>query len=181
MYKDEQELDLNEYARVMINGAKKTGCRLALEPGRFISGNSGILCARVLYRKETDHKTFLIVDAAMNDLIRPAFYGSWHEIHPVKQRGREMETVDVVGPICETGDFLAKDRSLPRMEAGDALAVFSAGAYGFVMSSNYNSRPRAAEAMVINGEAHLIRERETLDDLTRGERIPEILLDGKGS
>lgn len=181
VYKDETELDLNEYARVMMDGAAKAECRLALEPGRYISGNSGILCARVLYRKETGHKTFIIIDGAMNDLIRPSFYGSWHEIRPVELRGREIETVDVVGPICESGDFLAKERSLPRMEAGETLAVFSAGAYGFVMSSNYNSRPRAAEAMTIGGEGLLIRERETLDDLTRGERIPEILRDGKES
>ena len=175
VYKDETELPIDEYARIMTETAERTGCRLALEPGRYISGNAGILCARVLYRKEAGHKTFLIVDGAMNDLIRPAFYGSWHNILPTAQQGRPLETVDVVGPVCESGDFFAKDREIPRAEAGETLAVFSAGAYGFVMSSNYNSRPRAAEAMVVGAEAHLIRERESLEDLTRGETIPEIL------
>lgn len=175
VYRDETTIDVGEYAACLRKHAEALGCQLILEPGRFISGNSGIMCTRVVYRKEAGHKTFIIVDGAMNDLIRPAFYESYHAIGPVTGAGRATETVDVVGPVCESGDFLAKDRELERVEEGDLLAVSSAGAYGFVMSSNYNSRPRAAEILVIGETAHVVRRRETLDDLTRGESIPAAL------
>lgn len=175
VYRDETTVDVGEYAACLRRHADALGCQLILEPGRFISGNSGIMCTRVVYRKEAGHKTFIIVDGAMNDLLRPAFYDSYHAINPVSGAGRPTETVDVVGPVCESGDFLAKDREMERVEEGDLLAVSSAGAYGFVMSSNYNSRPRAAEVLVIGDTASVVRQRETLDDLTRGESIPDAL------
>jgi len=139
-------------------------------------GNAGIMSTRVLYVKEGTSKKFVIVDAAMNDLVRPAFYDSFHRIEPVHVGGSESrEVVDIVGPICESGDFLARDRSFPEVSAGDLLAVFSAGAYGFVMSSNYNTRPRAAEVLV-SGERYCeIRARETLEDLLKAESIAEFL------
>jgi diaminopimelate decarboxylase len=142
-----------------------------------IVGNAGILATRVLYTKEGEAKRFVIVDAAMNDLIRPSLYGAYHEIRPLEERlvGGHKETVDVVGPVCESGDFLAKDRALPVVKAGDVLAVMSAGAYGFVMSSNYNSRPRVPEVLVHGNEVHAIRARESFDDLVRGEQIPAFL------
>jgi diaminopimelate decarboxylase len=147
-----------------------------MEPGRVIVGNAGILVTRVLYTKEGEAKRFVIVDAAMNDLLRPSLYGAYHEIKPVRETPHaKTHTVDVVGPVCESGDFLAKDRSMPDSGAGDLLAVMSAGAYGFVMSSNYNSRPRVPEVMVKGGEIHVIRARETYEDLIRGEAIPEFL------
>ncbi len=175
VYRDEATIDLADYASCLRRHADALGCRLILEPGRFISGNSGIMCAQVVYRKEAGHKTFIIVDGAMNDLIRPAFYESYHAIRPVSGAGRDTETVDVVGPVCESGDFLAKDREMERLDEGDMLAVFSAGAYGFVMSSNYNSRPRAAEVLVMGDQASVVRERETAEDLFRGESIPSAL------
>ena len=139
-------------------------------------GNAGIMSTRVLYVKEGTSKKFVIVDAAMNDLVRPAFYDSFHRIEPVRGGGSESrEVVDIVGPICESGDFLARDRSFPEVSAGELLAVFSAGAYGFVMSSNYNTRPRAAEVLV-SGERYCeIRARETLEDLLKAESIAEFL------
>lgn len=150
---------------------------LIMEPGRVIVGNAGILVTKVLYMKEGEAKKFVIVDAAMNDLIRPSLYGAYHEIRPLSEavlrRGKHQ--VDVVGPVCESGDFLAKDRSLPDVRPGEALAVMSAGAYGFVMSSNYNSRPRAPEVLVKDGEIHVIRARESYHDLVKGEQIPAFL------
>ncbi|HEY6972839.1 MAG TPA: diaminopimelate decarboxylase [Nitrospiraceae bacterium] len=150
---------------------------LIMEPGRVIVGNAGILVTKVLYMKEGEAKKFVIVDAGMNDLIRPSLYGAYHEIRPlseaVLQRGKHQ--VDVVGPVCESGDFLAKDRSLPDVRPGEMLAVMSAGAYGFVMSSNYNSRPRVPEALVKDGEIHVIRARESYSDLVKGEQIPAFL------
>ncbi len=137
----------------------------------MIVGNAGELLTRVLYRKRSGGKRFLVVDAAMNDLIRPSLYGSFHRILPVVEAEREEETVDVVGPVCESGDFLARDRSLPRAEPGELLAVMSADAYGFGMSSNYNSRRRAAEVMVDGRDFLVVRERESLEDLVRGERV----------
>jgi diaminopimelate decarboxylase len=133
---------------------------------------SGCLLTRVLYRKETAYKNFVIVDAAMNDLARPALYDAYHPIWPVKKSGGKTFTADVVGPVCESGDYLAKARSLPRPRAGDFLAVLGAGAYGFSMSSQYNSRPRAAEVLVLKNKWWVIRARETLGDLVRGEKIP---------
>jgi len=140
-----------------------------IEPGRSIVGNAGVLLTRVLYRKKTGDKEFVVVDAAMNDLIRPALYGAHHEILPARQNDAPKLRVDVVGPVCETGDFLARDRELPEVLPGDLLAVCSAGAYGFAQSSNYNSRPRAAEILVEGAAWRVIRRRETFDDLIRGE------------
>ncbi|MBP1726777.1 MAG: diaminopimelate decarboxylase, partial [Deltaproteobacteria bacterium] len=150
-------------------------CRLIFEPGRVIVGNAGILVTRVLYLKEGPAKNFIIVDAGMNDLIRPSLYGSYHQIQPVADRKRPQIRADVVGPICETGDFFARDRNLPQMEQGEMLAVMSAGAYGFSMSSNYNTRPRAAEVLVRGDRFQVIRSRETYEDLLRGEHIPSFL------
>jgi diaminopimelate decarboxylase len=143
--------------------------KLMIEPGRSIVGQAGVLLARTLYRKAAGDKVFLIIDAAMNDLIRPALYQSHHEILPVVEAEREKITADVVGPVCETGDFLARNRQMPDVEPGELLAIATAGAYGFVLSSNYNSRPRAAEILVEGSDWRVIRERETLADLVRGE------------
>ncbi len=140
-----------------------------IEPGRSIVANAGVLLARVLYRKKTGDKEFVIVDAAMNDLIRPALYGAHHEIIPVRETGAPASRVDVVGPVCETGDFLARDRELPGVFPGDLVAICSAGAYGFVQSSNYNARPRAAEVLVDGAAWSIARRRETYEDLVRGE------------
>lgn len=170
-YGEEQVPYPVDYARALAPVLKEHGCTVILETGRMIVGNAGVLLTRVLYRKRSGRKNFLVVDAAMNDLIRPSLYGSYHRIVPVVQGEREEETVDVVGPVCESGDFLARDRSLPRAEPGELLAVMSAGAYGFVMSSNYNSRRRAAEVMVDGRDFLVVRERESLDDLVRGERV----------
>ena len=149
---------------------------MIMEPGRVIVGNAGILVTKVLYIKDSEAKRFVIVDAGMNDLIRPSLYGAFHDIRPVLEPAETRTAkVDVVGPICESGDFLAQDRVLPVVQSGDLLAVMSAGAYGFVMSSNYNSRPRPPEVMVREGQVHLIRARETYEDLVRGETIPEFL------
>ncbi len=148
---------------------------LILEPGRVIISNAGILVTRVLYTKSTKNKRFIIVDAGMNDLIRPALYNSFHAVQPVKMTHSEMFVADLVGPVCETGDFLAKDRKMPPFEPGDLVAVMSAGAYSFSMASNYNSRPRPAEVMVKGKLFSIIRSREVYDDLISGEAIPEFL------
>ena len=149
---------------------------LICEPGRVIVGNAGVLLTKTLYLKQSEIKNFVIVDAAMNDLIRPAFYDSYHAIWPVEKRGGAAYVADVVGPICETGDFLARDRSLAQKPVqGDLLALMSAGAYGFTMSSNYNTRPRVAEVMVKGAEFAVVRKREELEDLIRGETIPSFL------
>ncbi|HVT87284.1 MAG TPA: diaminopimelate decarboxylase [Tepidisphaeraceae bacterium] len=174
----------SEHAKALLPFLIGKPYKVALEPGRYIAGNSGIMLTRVLYRKTGGDKKFVIVDAGMNDLIRPAFYGSFHFVWPVKPepgnvpegRNRDIqpidgETVDVVGPICESGDFLAKDRPLPQTRRGDLLSVFTAGAYGFAMSSNYNNRPRAAEVLVDGSSYKVIRRRETLEDLVALERI----------
>lgn len=152
-------------------------CVLIMEPGRVIVGNAGILVTRLLYMKDGEAKRFMIVDAAMNDLIRPSLYGAYHEIRPVLETAPNApkHTVDVVGPVCESGDFLAKDREMPDAKAGDLLAVMSAGAYGFVMASNYNSRPRVPEVLVKGREIHVIRGRESYEDLIHGESIPAFL------
>jgi diaminopimelate decarboxylase len=165
--------DLAEALSPLLGDLK---CRLIMEPGRSIVGNAGILVTRVLYNKETEAKRFVIVDAAMNDLLRPSLYDAHHEIQSVRQTtGLPETTVDVVGPICESGDFLAKDRKMINPEAGDLLAVMSSGAYGFTMASNYNSRPRVAEVLVKDTHMHIIRAREEYDDLIRGEVVPEFL------
>jgi diaminopimelate decarboxylase len=176
-YSDETPPLPQDLADVISPLVRDLDVTLIMEPGRVIVGNAGILVTKVLYLKEGEAKKFVIVDAGMNDLIRPSLYGAYHEIRPlsesVLQRGKHQ--VDVVGPVCESGDFLAKDRSLPNVRPGEVLAVMSAGAYGFVMSSNYNSRPRVSEALVKDGEIHVIRERESYDDLVKGEKIPAFL------
>jgi len=165
----------SEYARAIIEAASDMGCTFIFEPGRVLVGNAGILVTQVLYKKENAAKKFFVVDAGMNDLIRPSLYGSFHKLLPVKLTEREEITADIVGPICESGDFLAKGRRLRALERGELLAVMSAGAYGFTMSSNYNSRPRVPEVLVCDANWHLIRERETKEDLIRGENIPDFL------
>jgi len=156
---------------------KDLGLTLVMEPGRVIVGNAGILVTKALYEKAGETKHFIIVDAAMNDLLRPSLYGAYHEIRPVNEEAghRAKHQKDIVGPVCESGDFLAKDRILAAVKPGELLAVMSAGAYGFVMASNYNSRPRVPEVLVKGGEIHVIRARETYDDLIKGETIPEFL------
>jgi len=168
-YDDEEPPHPKELGNVLLPLIKDTGCTLILEPGRVLTGNAGMLLTKVLYLKTGEVKNFVIVDAGMNDLIRPSLYEAHHEILPVEKRAGESFTADVVGPICESGDFLAKDRKLMKPETGDLLAVMSAGAYGFTMSSNYNSRPRVAEVMVDGDTYTIIRKRETYEDLIRGE------------
>jgi diaminopimelate decarboxylase len=172
-YQDETPPSRDEYAAVLLPTLRALNVTVVLEPGRSIVGDAGALLTRALYRKAGTDKTFVIVDAAMNDLIRPAFYGAHHEIRPVAQSGagRPLETVDVVGPICESGDFLAKERALPRVEETDLLAIMQSGAYGFAMASNYNARPRAAEVLVHGTGYTIVRRRETYEDLVAGETI----------
>jgi diaminopimelate decarboxylase len=180
----DQALPVTEHAKALMPLLKDKSYRIALEPGRYIAANAGILLTRVLYRKQSGERKYVIVDAGMNDLIRPTLYEAYHHIWPAKPdaanvpnpRGkafepRDGETVDVVGPICESGDYLAKNRPLPRTKRGDLLAVFTAGAYGFSMASNYNNRPRAAEVLVDKDQFRIIRRRETLDDLVRPEMV----------
>ncbi|MBI2987166.1 MAG: diaminopimelate decarboxylase [Deltaproteobacteria bacterium] len=174
-YKDEEPPHPEEYAGALIQGLEGLDVTLILEPGRVIVGNAGILVTEVLYLKETDEKKFVVVDGGMNDLIRPALYGSYQGIRPVVERKGEMIVADVVGPICESGDFFAKDRQIPRPQPGDLLAVMSAGAYGFTMSSNYNSHPKAAEVLVDGENFDVVRARENLEDLIKGEVIPPAL------
>lgn len=162
-----------DYAEALVRELGDEDVTLVLEPGRVLMGNAGILVSRVLYTKKAGKKTFVIIDAGMNDLLRPGLYNAFQEVVPVKKSRRRVITADVVGPICETTDFMARGRKIPEMKPGELVAVLSAGAYGFSMSSNYNSRPRAAEAMV-KGRTHvLIRRRESYEDLTHGERDRE--------
>ncbi len=174
-YKDEMPPHPEEYARAIIQGLEGLDVTLILEPGRVIVGNAGILITEVQYIKETDEKKFVIVDGGMNDLIRPALYGSYQAIQPVVEKNSEKIVADVVGPICESGDFFAKDREIARPRRGDLLAVMSAGAYGFTMASNYNSHPKPPEVLVDGDQYYVIRTRETMDDLIRGETIPAAL------
>ena len=172
-YRDEQPPQVGDYIAAVRQRLAGRDLALVFEPGRFIVANGGVLLTQVEYLKHTEHKDFAIVDAAMNDLIRPALYQAWMEVSAVQPRDGEARNYDLVGPICETGDFLAKDRQLV-LEEGDLLAVRSAGAYGFAMSSNYNTRGRAAEVMVDGEQAYEVRRRETLDELFAGEsRLPE--------
>ena len=169
---EERPLTINTYANALVPILEPLKLRILMEPGRFMVGNAGALLTKVLYLKQGNAKKFVIVDVGMNDLIRPALYEGWHQITPLKAAADStVEKVDVVGPICETGDFIAQDREIPPVVAGETLAVLSAGAYGFTMASNYNSRPLAAEILVDGKEAHLIRERQTLDDLIKGEHL----------
>jgi diaminopimelate decarboxylase len=174
-YDQEEPPRPREYARAIIQELGRGPYTLILEPGRVLVGNAGILVTRVLYLKKGEEKNFIVVDAGMNDLLRPSLYGSFHLIQPVVKKRRRKITADVVGPICESGDFLGKDRLLPRPEAGDLLAVMSAGAYGFSMSSNYNARPRMAEVLSEGKNFHVIRRRETYANLVAGEQVPEFL------
>ncbi|HQA04105.1 MAG TPA: diaminopimelate decarboxylase [Thermodesulfovibrio thiophilus] len=175
-YKDEEPPLPKDLANALIPLIKSKKGKIIVEPGRSIVGNAGILVTKVLYTKETGSKNFIIVDAGMNDLIRPSLYGSYHEILPVTPDKRQKIVADIVGPICESGDFLAKDREIEKITPGEYLAVMSAGAYGFSMSSNYNSRPRAAEVLVKGENYALIRKRETYKDLIKNEIIPEDIL-----
>ena len=174
-YSDESPPHPNEYAKALIKSLKETSLTLILEPGRVIVGNAGILVTRVLYRKSGQVKEFAVVDAAMNDLMRPTLYKAYHAIEPVKKVKGDTIKADVVGPICETGDFLALDRQISNVERGDLLAVMSAGAYGFTMSSNYCSRPRVPEVMVSGDRFEVVRRRETYEDLNKGESVPSFL------
>ena len=172
-YRDEKPPRHEDYAGVLVPLARELGVTVVIEPGRSIVGNAGVLLTRVLYRKTTEAKRFVVVDAAMNDLIRPSFYDAYHEIRPIDEARTTaaVETADVVGPICESGDFLAKDRALPTVAEGDLLALMSAGAYGFAMASNYNARPRAAEVLVDGAGYTIVRRRETYEDLVAGETM----------
>jgi diaminopimelate decarboxylase len=164
---------IGDYADAIVPSLRDLGIQILVEPGRFLVGNSGVLLTRVLYIKRSDAKTFAIVDAGMNDLIRPALYHSYHEIVPVKESKSKTESkinkIDIVGPVCESGDFFALDREMPELHEGDLLAIMSAGAYGFVMASNYNSRPLPAEALVRGDKFALIHKRQTWEDLVRDE------------
>lgn len=174
-YKEEQPPHPTEYAKAIIDAAKDMKCTFILEPGRVIVGNAGILVTQVLYTKTNEGKNFVIVDAGMNDLIRPSLYNSYHQIQPVREKERNTMQADIVGPICESGDYLAKGRNVPEFERGELMAVMSAGAYGFTMSSNYNSRPRVAEVLVKERRSYVIRRREMYPDIVKGEKIPNFL------
>jgi diaminopimelate decarboxylase len=161
-----------QYSAALLGPLRNIGLKIIIEPGRVLVGNAGILVTKVLYVKETDVKRFIVVDGAMNDLLRPVLYEAYHDIVPVIRRaGGDRQTADVVGPVCESGDFFARERDLPAVDSGDLLAVMSAGAYGFVMASNYNSRPRAAEVLIEGGDVHVIRERDGFEDIIRNEKI----------
>jgi diaminopimelate decarboxylase len=176
-YSDEKPPLPQDLSNAILPLVQDLNLTLVMEPGRVIVGNAGILVTKALYLKEGETKSFVIVDAAMNDLIRPSLYGAYHEIRPLDEEAghRAKHQMDIVGPICESGDFLAKDRSLAAVKPGELMAVMSAGAYGFVMASNYNSRPRVPEVLIKGGEIHVIRARETYDDLVKGETIPAFL------
>jgi diaminopimelate decarboxylase len=170
-YRDERPLSPGELASAVVPLVRESGLSLVLEPGRYLVGSAGVLLTTVLSRKHSGGKDLVIVDAGMNDLVRPSHYMAYHEIAEVEPRGRPPAEVDVVGPVCETGDFLARDRELPGLERGERMAVLGAGAYGFVMASNYNTRPRPAEVIVDEGRWWVSRPRERLDELYRTERV----------
>ena len=174
-YADETPPSLKEYAEAFVQNLEGMDLTLILEPGRVLVGNAGVLVTRVLYIKAGKGKNFVIVDAGMNDLMRPTLYNAFHAVEPVLRTEAPLTVADVVGPICESGDFLAVDRNLAEVNAEDLLAVMSTGAYGFVMSSNYCSRPRVAEVMVKNDQFHVVKERETYQDLVKGESIPSFM------
>jgi diaminopimelate decarboxylase len=168
-YREEHPFEFSRFFGELERRFRGQAFRPLLEPGRSVVGNAGVLLVRVLYVKETESKRFVVVDGGMNDLLRPALYGSYHEILPLEHRDGERSAADVVGPLCETGDFLARDRSLGELKPGDLVAVLGSGAYGFVLASNYNSRPKPAEVLIEGAEARLIRRRETADDLIAAE------------
>jgi diaminopimelate decarboxylase len=169
-YEKDRETPASDFADALMPDLKRSGLRLVLEPGRFIMGPSAVLLTRVLYIKQYGHKTFVITDAGMNDLLRPSHYASYHRIENAEMHdGRDELCLDIVGPICETGDFLALDRTMPLPQEGELLAIHTTGAYGFSMASTYNARTRPAEVLVRGDEAKVIRNRETYDDLVRGE------------
>ena len=170
-YAEERSLEPGPFAAAVVPPLRALGLTVYLEPGRFLVGSAGVLLTRVLYQKHSGGKEFVVVDAGMNDLVRPSHYQAYHEILELEEQGRPPLRADIVGPVCETGDFLALDRMVPGLRAGDALAVLGAGAYGFVMASNYNSRPRPPEIMVDGGRWWVSRERETFGDLSRGEKM----------
>ncbi len=174
-YLDEEPPHPKDLAAKILPLLKNRDVTLVMEPGRSLVGNAGILVTKTLYLKEGEEKNFVIVDAGMNDLMRPSLYNAYHHIQPVVKNRRDTMIADIVGPICESGDFLAKDREIQKVRHGEYLAVMSAGAYGFSMSSSYNSRPRVAEVMVKGKEFELVRKRETLNDLLRGESIPDFI------
>ena len=171
VYDDEATPHPAEYARAMLAAARDLDCRLLLEPGRVIAGNAGILVTRVIVTKQNGLRNFVVVDAGMNDLLRPSLYGAHHRVQAVALTRRAGWKADLVGPICESGDFLARDRNMTRVRANELLAIMSAGAYGFVLSSNYNTRPRAAEVLVRGSRIKVIRRRERFPDLIRGEAL----------
>jgi diaminopimelate decarboxylase len=176
-YRDEQPPTAAEFARAVLPSLQKTGLRILLEPGRFVFGNGGVLVTRVLYVKQTPVKRFVIIDAAMNDLIRPALYESYHEIIPVAAKSARRKMIaDVVGPVCESGDFLARNRKVAAVGEGELLAVMSVGAYGMAMASNYNARPRPAEILVNGRRYDVVRRRESVKDMVAGESIAPWLL-----
>jgi diaminopimelate decarboxylase len=179
-YHQESPPHPREYAQAIVERLKDLPCKLILEPGRVIVGNAAVLLTEVLYTKKTPSKEFIIVDAGMNDLVRPSYYGSYHDIQPVLRSRQESRTVDVVGPICESSDFIARDRDLQVMEPGELLAVMSAGAYGFSMSSNYNARKRAAEVLVSGDQFQVVRKRESWEDLIHGESMPDFVKGAAG-
>jgi diaminopimelate decarboxylase len=174
-YKQEDPASPKELARDVAKAFRNRHMTLLLEPGRFMVADAGFLLTRVLYRKDAGSKHFIIVDAAMNDLARPALYDAYHGVYPLTQRKGRRVTADIVGPVCESGDYLARQRTLPLPEQGDGIAIATAGAYGFAMGSQYNSRPRPPEVLVHGSKWTVIRDRETMDDLVRGEHIPSEL------
>jgi diaminopimelate decarboxylase len=174
-YRNEHPPHPEELSRAVSPLLADNRFHLILEPGRSIAGNAGIFVTKVLYLKKHPQKEFVIVDGGMNDLLRPSLYDAYHHVLLLRKTNRKKVLSDIVGPICESGDFLAKNRELSRLSQGDFIAVMSAGAYGFTMSSNYNSRPRVAEVLVKGNEFFIIREREKYNDLTRGAKIPDFL------
>jgi diaminopimelate decarboxylase len=175
VYFDEEPPGLDNYAQVVVPKLLELNMKGIFEPGRVLMGNAGILVSKVIYRKETAKKTFIVVDAGMNDFVRPAFYQAQHRIEPVRKKEEKEEVVDIVGPICESADFFARDKKFPRVETGELLSIFGAGAYGFSMASNYNFRCRPAEVLVSGENYFVIRQRETYEDLIKNEKMPDIL------
>ncbi len=175
VYHDEKPQTAQDFANAILPYLEKTGLKIVMEPGRFIAGNAGIFVTQVLYLKDNGFKKFLIVDGGMNDLLRPSLYDAYHDVVALKKSNAKKVKMDIVGPICESGDFFAKDRIFPQLKKGDLIAVMSTGAYGYVMASNYNVRGRPPEVMVRGNKYAITKKRETFQDLMRGECIPEFL------